>query len=850
MPNDSLPGCRSTSGRSALAARTRAAAADWARVLHLFDAGERDAVLGTASLSGLARRDHWRSAICLLDVFPSARLQANVISYTAALGACERGGHWQQAVALLATMSATRGAAPNEISAGAAMSACEKAGQWQAASLALWRVRAGRLQLNTVLYNTAIFACRGSCWLLAGQLLGDLLGRTLQPDLSTASSSVAVQAREGRWRSAVFQLPTQNVVARGAALSAFTSRWDLALWLLGLRPDAVCINAACTACERQLHWRQALRLAGSEFAASAAWRRAKVAELSEDQPQAAAVQEAPNTLPKLAVLLWSSASLGLDAGHLCAEVSERLRHREGQVLDVRQMADLAWALSMLPSDSTTMVSLQHLQWDLARLTLRGSLPPDFPDRALTVLWSSCFAGCSSHQAAEVVWRALQEASQAQGGASAVAPLTLKPPLAPSPEPRVALQLRDKAVVFKPPGWQVDYSPSGKTEEAESDGKARSHLSDFLRALEPSRAQITCPPQHGFIHRLDVPSSGLILAARTWGSFYDLKLQLALGLLQRDYAVLCHGWRPDRSEIAAAVRWLGRLGRRPSEVAPGRRARTRLKAAAHLGRVGQACSFLVLRLVTGRRHQIRLHLAHVGSPVVADAKYASAECCKEDLQWCSHFLHRYCLSFLTSFGGSRVDSFESLPPDLAQTAAGLAPVRGAVPVLGPGADLSGNFFGAPGFAAAAAALGTTRLRWLSFAGNGQSPGEVEAELPARPFLRSADEADKERAVLGLGTQHRGLKQAAGVRNPLQLFLEGLQVNDTLEELDISNCVDTAWVLQEALQRHQKLKSLRLCENPLGETGLRFVFRLMTEMGDSLEGAWTFRGTEKLTCDARR
>lgn len=70
-----------------------------------------------------------------------------------------------------------------------------------------------------------------------------------------------------------------------------TFRWDLALWLLGLRPDAVCINAACTACERQLRWRQALRLAGSEFAASAAWRRAKVAELSEDQPQAAAVQD-------------------------------------------------------------------------------------------------------------------------------------------------------------------------------------------------------------------------------------------------------------------------------------------------------------------------------------------------------------------------------------------------------------------------------------------------------------------------------------------------------------------------------------------------------------------------------
>lgn len=75
-----------------------------------------------------------------------------------------------------------------------------------------------------------------------------------------------------------------------------------------------------------------------------------------------------------------------------------------------------------------------------------------------------------------------------------------------------------------------------------------------------------------------------------------------------------------------------------------------------------------------------------------------------------------------------------------------------------------------------------------------------------------------------------------------------MNDSLEELELSNCsvgVDTAWVLQEALQRHPKLRSLRLSENPLGEAGgevhendsyepgLRHLLRLIT-LNEHLEG----------------
>ncbi|CAE7036031.1 NLRP5 [Symbiodinium natans] len=153
-----------------------------------------------------------------------------------------------------------------------------------------------------------------------------------------------------------------------------------------------------------------------------------------------------------------------------------------------------------------------------------------------------------------------------------------------------------------------------------------------------------------------------------------------------------------------------------------------------------------------------------------------------------------------------------------------------------ADFSGNFFGNAGFAAAALAVGSSsRIRCLAFAGNSNPPSSdlSAAEWSASLLLRHRGpdgDADKERepTQISLAPGH----------NPLQLFLEGLQANATLEDLDISGCsvgADSAWVLQEALRRHPKLKQLRLSDNPLGEQGLRYVLRLITEMDQTLQGA---------------
>ena len=58
---------------------------------------------------------------------------------------------------------------------------------------------------------------------------------------------------------------------------------------------------------------------------------------------------------------------------------------------------------------------------------------------------------------------------------------------------------------------------------------------------------------GFLHRLDVPSSGLLLLAKSYEAFCDLSVQLAAGQLQRDYSVLAHGWM-KRQEIRAQLYW--------------------------------------------------------------------------------------------------------------------------------------------------------------------------------------------------------------------------------------------------------------------------------------------------------
>merc|ERR1739848_98851 len=102
-----------------------------------------------------------------------------------------------------------------------------------------------------------------------------------------------------------------------------------------------------------------------------------------------------------------------------------------------------------------------------------------------------------------------------------------------------------AVVMKPPGWEAD-TTDREHDHGEHRGQLLSHYmqqrypqADFPLVHQPSFG-------YGFLHRLDIPSSGLLLMSTTFEGLYALRWQLNTHLLVREYFTLCHDFgRPAR-----------------------------------------------------------------------------------------------------------------------------------------------------------------------------------------------------------------------------------------------------------------------------------------------------------------
>uniref|UniRef100_A0A7S1QWR1 Pseudouridine synthase RsuA/RluA-like domain-containing protein n=1 Tax=Alexandrium catenella TaxID=2925 RepID=A0A7S1QWR1_ALECA len=204
------------------------------------------------------------------------------------------------------------------------------------------------------------------------------------------------------------------------------------------------------------------------------------------------------------------------------------------------------------------------------------------------------------------------------------------------------------------------------------------LSAYCRALFPSY----CWPitgdgshAHGFLHRLDVPASGLIVVAKTHEAFYDLQLQSRTGAMAREYAVLCHGWLPpQREEVRSRIHWTSGRHLRSLVLPRGKPSLTWLKVLARVMHPERAKAFslVAVRIATGRKHQIRLHTSYVGHATVCDGRYTSdLTTFLDDRSWCPrNFLHRYGVAFRDR-GGVEHQVAEPLPRDLADALRALA-----------------------------------------------------------------------------------------------------------------------------------------------------------------------------------
>jgi 23S rRNA pseudouridine1911/1915/1917 synthase len=162
---------------------------------------------------------------------------------------------------------------------------------------------------------------------------------------------------------------------------------------------------------------------------------------------------------------------------------------------------------------------------------------------------------------------------------------------------------------------------------------------------------------GIVHRLDRDTSGLLVVAKTETALDYLRAQFRSRQVKKTYLALVHG-RPPKPEGIVEVP----LGRDPRQrkrmavVAGGRLARTGFRVLEDLGEY----SLLSVSLETGRTHQIRVHLAWLGVPVVGDGVYGRR---RNRLGLARQALHAWRLAFERPGGRGRLELEAPLPADL-------------------------------------------------------------------------------------------------------------------------------------------------------------------------------------------
>ena len=182
--------------------------------------------------------------------------------------------------------------------------------------------------------------------------------------------------------------------------------------------------------------------------------------------------------------------------------------------------------------------------------------------------------------------------------------------------------------------------------------------ESLRAARPQAKLLE------LAHRLDRDTSGLLILAKKRSALVELHRLLREGEVKKVYVAVVKGVLDKTMlEIRAPLRkYVSAKGERRVSVGEGgREAVTRVKAL----KSGRDCSVLEVRLLTGRTHQIRVHLAHAGHPILGDDKYGDFSLnhalAKQGVR--RLFLHARRLEFAHPISGEHVELESKLPDDM-------------------------------------------------------------------------------------------------------------------------------------------------------------------------------------------
>jgi len=235
--------------------------------------------------------------------------------------------------------------------------------------------------------------------------------------------------------------------------------------------------------------------------------------------------------------------------------------------------------------------------------------------------------------------------------------------------QVAPEAMPLEIVFKDRALFVINKPAGLVVHPGA-GNSRHTLQNALLALDPKLAVV---PRAGLVHRLDKDTSGLLVVARTPEVHTTLVAALAEREIERHYIALCSGVMTGGGTIDEPI---GRHRSQRTKMAvrsDGRPSVTRYRLMKRF----RAHTLLHVQLESGRTHQIRVHLAHIGYPVVGDPVYggrrrfpaaASPALIAELEAFTRQALHAARLKLAHPITGKEVEWEAPLPADMAHLVA--------------------------------------------------------------------------------------------------------------------------------------------------------------------------------------
>lgn len=204
---------------------------------------------------------------------------------------------------------------------------------------------------------------------------------------------------------------------------------------------------------------------------------------------------------------------------------------------------------------------------------------------------------------------------------------------------------DVLVINKPKGLVVH--PAAGHEDGTLVNALLHHCGDSLSGINGEK-------RPGIVHRIDMDTSGLLIVAKNDFAHQALAAQLADHSLYRLYHGVATGNLPqEEGTVSAPIARSPKDRKKMAVVAGGKEAVTHYKVMERIG----GCSYAQFRLETGRTHQIRVHMAHLGHPLLGDVVYGNPKGYSGLAGQC---LHAKELSFLHPRSGERVTVSCDLP----------------------------------------------------------------------------------------------------------------------------------------------------------------------------------------------